>query len=145
MSLLRAEKLVKQYNHRKVVDGVSIHVEAGEVVGLLGPNGAGKITTFNMVVGLVKPDAGAVLFHDQPVTSKAMHQRARLGMGYLTQEPSVFRLLELDAGYSESRWAPAFAGATRGSYFSVIPKIRSALRCAILLPTSRGNSASQRW
>ena len=96
MSLLRAEKLVKQYNHRKVVDGVSIHVEAGEVVGLLGPNGAGKTTTFNMVVGLVKPDAGSVLFHDQPVTSKAMHQRARLGMGYLTQEPSVFRKLTVE-------------------------------------------------
>ena len=96
MSLLRAEKLVKQYNHRKVVDGVSIHVEAGEVVGLLGPNGAGKTTSFNMVVGLVKPDAGSVLFHDQPVTTKAMHQRARLGMGYLTQEPSVFRKLTVE-------------------------------------------------
>jgi len=96
MSLLRAEELMKQYRQRRVVDGVSIHVEAGEVVGLLGPNGAGKTTTFNMVVGLVKPDEGAVIFEDQPVTRKPMHQRARLGMGYLTQEPSVFRKLTVE-------------------------------------------------
>jgi lipopolysaccharide export system ATP-binding protein len=96
MSLLRADKLVKQYGHRRVVDGVSIYVEPGEVVGLLGPNGAGKTTTFNMVVGLVKPDDGAVLFEDRPVTRKPMHGRARLGMGYLTQEPSVFRKLTVE-------------------------------------------------
>ena len=96
MSLLRTEKLVKAYRSRRVVDGVSIHVEAGEIVGLLGPNGAGKTTTFNMVVGIVKPDEGAVFFNDQAVTRKAMHQRARLGMGYLTQEPSVFRKLTVE-------------------------------------------------
>ena len=96
MSLLRAEKLAKAYRGRRVVNGVSIHVEAGEVVGLLGPNGAGKTTTFNMVVGIVKPDEGAVFFNDQTVTRKAMHQRARLGMGYLTQEPSVFRKLTVE-------------------------------------------------
>jgi lipopolysaccharide export system ATP-binding protein len=79
-----------------VVDRVSIHVEAGEIVGLLGPNGAGKTTTFNMVVGLVKPDGGAVYFEDRNITRKAMHQRARLGMGYLTQEPSVFRKLTVE-------------------------------------------------
>ena len=96
MSLLRTELLAKAYRKRRVVDGVSIKVEPGEIVGLLGQNGAGKTTTFNMVVGVVKPDEGAVLFEDQPVTSKPMHQRARLGMGYLTQEPSVFRKLTVE-------------------------------------------------
>src|SRR5947209_6843580 len=87
-ALLRTDALVKRYKHRSVVNGVSIHVNAGEIVGLLGPNGAGKTTTFNMVVGLVRPDGGEVTFLNQPVTRLAMHQRARLGMGYLTQEPS---------------------------------------------------------
>jgi len=96
MSLLRTDKLVKAYRKRRVVNGVSISVSPGEIVGLLGPNGAGKTTTFNMVVGVVKPDEGAVLFQDQPVTRKPMHQRARLGMGYLTQEPSVFRKLTVE-------------------------------------------------
>src|SRR4026208_2090708 len=96
MSLLRTEKLVKEYRKRRVVDGVSIFVEPGEIVGLLGPNGAGKTTTFNMVVGVVKPDAGAVKFEDTDVTRKPMHVRARLGMGYLTQEPSVFRKLTVE-------------------------------------------------
>ena len=96
MPLLRTEKLVKQYRGRSVVNGVSIFVEPGEVVGLLGPNGAGKTTTFNMVVGVVRPDAGDVFFEEKRVTHKAMHQRARLGMGYLTQEPSVFRKLTVE-------------------------------------------------
>ena len=96
MALRRPEQLVKAYRKRRVVNGVSITVEPGEIVGLLGPNGAGKTTTFNMVVGVVKPDEGAVLFLDQPVTRKPMHQRARLGMGYLTQEPSVFRKLTVE-------------------------------------------------
>ena len=96
MSLLRTENLVKAYHGRRVVDRVSINVEAGEIVGLLGPNGAGKTTTFNMVVGLVKPDDGAVFFEERNITRKAMHQRARLGMGYLTQEPSVFRKLTVE-------------------------------------------------
>jgi lipopolysaccharide export system ATP-binding protein len=96
MSLLRTDKLVKAYRKRRVVNGVSISVSAGEIVGLLGPNGAGKTTTFNMVVGVVKPDEGAVLFQDQAVTRKPMHKRARLGMGYLTQEPSVFRKLTVE-------------------------------------------------
>jgi lipopolysaccharide export system ATP-binding protein len=96
MSLLRTDKLAKAYRKRRVVNGVSINVSPGEIVGLLGPNGAGKTTTFNMVVGVVKPDEGAVLFRDQAVTRKPMHQRARLGMGYLTQEPSVFRKLTVE-------------------------------------------------
>ena len=96
MSLLKTENLVKEYRHRRVVNGVSIHIEPGEIVGLLGPNGAGKTTSFNMVVGVVKPDEGAVFFDGQPVTRLPMHQRARLGMGYLTQEPSVFRKLTVE-------------------------------------------------
>jgi lipopolysaccharide export system ATP-binding protein len=96
MSLLSTNTLVKQYRHRRVVDGVSIHVAAGEIVGLLGPNGAGKTTTFNMVVGLVRPDAGQVQFHDLDITSLPMHKRARFGIGYLTQEPSVFRKLTVE-------------------------------------------------
>ena len=96
MSLVRTEKLVKAYRQRRVVNGVSIQVAPGEIVGLLGPNGAGKTTTFNMVVGVIKPDDGAVKFQDRDVTRLPMHRRARLGMGYLTQEPSVFRKLTVE-------------------------------------------------
>ncbi len=88
--------LVKQYRKRKVVDGVTITVNAGEIVGLLVPNGAGKTTTFNMVVGLIRPDEGSVSFQDNDITHLAMHQRARLGMGYLPQETSVFRKLTVE-------------------------------------------------
>ena len=95
-ALLRTDKLVKEYKGRRVVNGVSIHVNAGEIVGLLGPNGAGKTTSFNMVVGVVKPDAGAVRFLGQNITRLPMHQRARRGIGYLTQEPSVFRKLTVE-------------------------------------------------
>ena len=96
MSLLETENLVKAYRKRRVVAGVKIHVMPGEIVGLLGPNGAGKTTTFNMVVGLVKPDEGSVLFKDSDVTRLPIHQRARLGIGYLTQEPYVFRKLTVE-------------------------------------------------
>src|SRR5947209_10081877 len=95
-TLLTTDNLVKEYRHRRVVNGVSINVSAGEIVGLLGPNGAGKTTTFNMVVGVVRPDAGAVKFEDKNVTRLPMHKRARLGIGYLTQEPSVFRKLTVE-------------------------------------------------
>jgi lipopolysaccharide export system ATP-binding protein len=91
--LLATNLLAKAYKGRRVVNGVSIHVNPGEIVGLLGPNGAGKTTSFNMVVGVVRPDEGEVYFQDKPVSKLAMHERARLGMGYLTQEPSVFRKL----------------------------------------------------
>jgi lipopolysaccharide export system ATP-binding protein len=94
--LLSTVKLVKEYRQRRVVNGVSIYVDAGEIVGLLGPNGAGKTTTFNMVVGLVKPDGGTVRFQDRNVTRLPMYRRARLGIGYLTQEPSVFRKLTVE-------------------------------------------------
>jgi lipopolysaccharide export system ATP-binding protein len=94
--LLTTENLVKEYRHRRVVNGVSIAVGPGEVVGLLGPNGAGKTTTFNMVVGVVKPDEGAVMFQEQRITNLPMHKRARLGIAYLTQEPSIFRKLTVE-------------------------------------------------
>ena len=95
-ALLTTDNLVKEYRQRRVVNGVSIQVAAGEIVGLLGPNGAGKTTTFNMVVGLVKPDAGSVNFQSRDITRLPMHQRARLGIGYLTQEPSIFRKLTVE-------------------------------------------------
>jgi lipopolysaccharide export system ATP-binding protein len=94
--LLATAKLVKEYRHRRVVNGVSINVAAGEIVGLLGPNGAGKTTTFNMVVGVIKPDEGVIKFLDHDLTHLPMHKRARLGMGYLTQEPSIFRKLTVE-------------------------------------------------
>src|SRR3984885_1160340 len=95
-ALLTTDKLVKAYRQRRVVNGVSIYVRPGEIVGLLGPNGAGKTTTFNMVVGVVKPDEGAVMFQERKITRLPMHKRARLGIGYLTQEPSVFRKLTVE-------------------------------------------------
>ena len=92
-NLLATDQLVKAYRQRKVVNGISIFVNPGEVVGLLGPNGAGKTTTFNIIVGVVKPDEGEVRFEGRDITAMPMHRRARLGIGYLTQEPSVFRKL----------------------------------------------------
>ena len=94
--LLVTDKLIKEYRHRRVVNGVSITVADREIVGLLGPNGAGKTTTFNMVVGLIKPDAGVVTFKERTITRLPMHLRARLGIGYLTQEPSIFRKLTVE-------------------------------------------------
>ncbi|HSU56346.1 MAG TPA: LPS export ABC transporter ATP-binding protein [Candidatus Dormibacteraeota bacterium] len=94
--LLETSNLVKEYRHRRVVNGVAISVGAGEIVGLLGPNGAGKTTTFNMVVGVIRPDEGAVTFNGKEITSLPMHKRARLGIGYLTQEPSIFRKLTVE-------------------------------------------------
>ena len=94
--LLATDRLVKQYHGRRVVDGVSITVAPGEIVGLLGPNGAGKTTTFNLVVGVIKPDDGKVVFQGREITRLPIHQRARRGIGYLTQEPSVFRKLTVE-------------------------------------------------
>jgi lipopolysaccharide export system ATP-binding protein len=93
---LSARNLVKRYRGRTVVDGVSIELNAGEVVGLLGPNGAGKTTTFYMLVGLVRPDAGTVWVGDSDVTDLPMYRRARLGVSYLPQEASVFRRLTVE-------------------------------------------------
>jgi lipopolysaccharide export system ATP-binding protein len=93
MATLHAQSLKKSYKNRTVVQDVSLHVGAGEVVGLLGPNGAGKTTCFYMIVGLVQADAGQVLLDDEDVTPLAMHARAQRGIGYLPQEPSIFRKL----------------------------------------------------
>lgn len=90
---LEAKNLVKAYKGRRVVNNVSLTIETGETVGLLGPNGAGKTTSFYMIVGLVKPDEGRVLLDGVDITDRPMYQRARLGLGYLAQEPSVFRKL----------------------------------------------------
>lgn len=91
--LIQTEKLVKAYKGRKVVREVDVNVKAGEIVGLLGPNGAGKTTSFYMIVGLVKPTKGKVFFRGKNVTNTPMFKRARMGMGYLSQEPSIFRKL----------------------------------------------------
>ncbi len=96
MTTLRTANLTKSYGGRTVVRGVSLAVDAGEIVGLLGPNGAGKTTTFYMVVGLTAPDAGRVMLAGQDVTNDPMYVRARKGIGYLPQEPSIFRGLTVE-------------------------------------------------
>ncbi|RPI14388.1 MAG: LPS export ABC transporter ATP-binding protein [Lysobacterales bacterium] len=96
MSVLRAESLAKRYRSRQVVKDLSLEVRSGEVVGLLGPNGAGKTTAFYMIVGLVPSDEGSIWLDDQELTGLAMHRRARLGVGYLPQEASVFRKLSVE-------------------------------------------------
>lgn len=93
MARLTAHKLIKKYNNRNVVNGVSLEVNTGEVVGLLGPNGAGKTTSFYMMVGLIKADSGEINLDSQNITHHPMHLRAQLGIGYLPQEPSIFRKL----------------------------------------------------
>ena len=93
---LRAEKLVKIYGQREVVKSVSINVNQGEIVGLLGPNGAGKTTTFYMVVGFIQPNEGHVFLDDEEITNLPMYKRAQKGVGYLPQEPSVFRKLSVE-------------------------------------------------
>lgn len=113
--MLVADSLVKRYGDRLVVNGVSVRVTRGEIVGLLGPNGAGKTTTFYMIVGLVRPDGGSVSLDDVPLTTVAVHERVRRGIGYLAQDPSVFRgltveenilmILEANGASSEARRA----------------------------------------
>ncbi|AJI94054.1 LPS export ABC transporter ATP-binding protein [Yersinia ruckeri] len=95
MATLIAEKLAKAYKGRKVVDGVSLKVNSGEIVGLLGPNGAGKTTTFYMVVGIVQRDAGRIVIDDEDISLLPLHERARRGIGYLPQEASIFRRLSV--------------------------------------------------
>ncbi len=93
---LDVKGLVKSYGGRHVVDGLSFQVNHGEIVGLLGPNGAGKTTAFYMTIGLIRPDGGSVIFHNKDVTHMPIHERAGMGMGYLAQEPSVFRYLTVE-------------------------------------------------
>ncbi len=94
--ILRAEQLVKRYKKRTVVNHVSVEVQQGEIVGLLGPNGAGKTTSFYMMVGLIKPNEGQIFLEKENITSLPMYRRAKLGIGYLAQEPSVFRTLTVE-------------------------------------------------
>ena len=96
MALLETKSLKKNYNGRWVVNGVDIAIEPGEIVGLLGPNGAGKTTTFYMVTGIVKPDSGTILFDHRDISHYPMHKRAQAGIGYLSQEPSIFRRLTVE-------------------------------------------------
>jgi len=94
--LLKAEHLIKTYKARTVVNNVSVEVKQGEIVGLLGPNGAGKTTTFYMIVGLIKPNEGKIFLDDKDITRLPMYQRAKIGVGYLAQEASVFRKLTVE-------------------------------------------------
>lgn len=94
--ILDVQNLVKTYGGRNVVDGLSFHVKKGEIVGLLGPNGAGKTTAFYMTIGLIQADQGKVTFRDRDVTHEPIYRRARMGMGYLAQEPSVFKSLTVE-------------------------------------------------
>jgi len=93
---LYTQNLVKKYKNRRVVDGVSVSVEQGEIVGLLGPNGAGKTTTFYMMVGLINPYEGSIMLDDKEITREPVYKRARMGIGYLAQEASVFRKLSVE-------------------------------------------------
>lgn len=94
--LLELKNLVKEYGGKPVVNGLSLSVNPGEIVGLLGPNGAGKTTAFYMTVGLIRPDAGDVFFQNQNITHLPVHKRALMGLGYLAQEPSIFRSLSVE-------------------------------------------------
>ena len=94
--MLRAENLSKFYSKRRVVNNVSIEVAQAEIVGLLGPNGAGKTTTFYMITGMVRPSAGKIFLAESEITTYPMYKRARLGVGYLPQEPSIFRRLTVE-------------------------------------------------
>jgi lipopolysaccharide export system ATP-binding protein len=94
--VLRTENLIKSYRGRRVVNGISVEVSQGEIVGLLGQNGAGKTTTFYMIMGLVRPESGTIYMDEQDVTDLPMHVRARMGLGFLSQEPSVFRKLSVE-------------------------------------------------
>ncbi len=94
-SVLKANNLIKQYSKRTVVDGVSVSVKQGEIVGLLGPNGAGKTTTFYMITGMIKPNSGDILLDGEDISNEPMYKRARLGIGYLPQEASIFRKMSV--------------------------------------------------
>jgi lipopolysaccharide export system ATP-binding protein len=113
MSYLQIKEISKAYKKRQVVDGASFSVESGQVVGLLGPNGAGKTTSFYMVVGLVKPDSGQIELDSQDISSEPMYQRARVGLSYLAQEPSIFRKLTVTDNIIVALEAHGYSGAQR--------------------------------
>lgn len=113
MSMLTIKDISKAFKKRKVVDGVSFSVESGQVVGLLGPNGAGKTTSFYMVVGLVQPDAGQINIDDVNISKEPMYKRARVGLSYLAQEPSIFRKLTVAENIIVALEAHGYSGAQR--------------------------------
>ncbi len=113
MSILTIKEISKSFKKRKVVNGVSFSVESGQVVGLLGPNGAGKTTSFYMVVGLVSPDSGVIQLDDKEITKEPMYRRARVGLSYLAQEPSIFRKLTVAENITVALEAHGYTGAQR--------------------------------
>lgn len=113
MSLLQVQDIAKTFKKRQVVAGVSFHIESGSVVGLLGPNGAGKTTSFYMVVGLVQPDKGQIKLDDQVITDEPMYKRARIGLSYLAQEPSIFRKLTVADNILVALEAHGYSSAER--------------------------------
>lgn len=113
MSQIATDHLVKEYSGRRVVNEVSVELHKGEIVGLLGPNGAGKSTTFNMVVGLIKPTAGRILFNGEDITAMPMHKRARMGLGYLAQDMSIFRKLTVEENILAILQTTALSAAER--------------------------------
>lgn len=113
MHLLETQGLVKAYEGRRVVDKVNIHVKRSEIVGLLGPNGAGKTTTFYMITGLIRPQEGRIIFDKQDITDFPMHERARCGIGYLAQEPSIFRKLTVEENIMAILETRSMPGAER--------------------------------
>ncbi len=122
--LISTVGLVKSYHGRRVVDGVSIRIGRGEVVGLLGPNGAGKTTTFYMIVGLIRPNRGQVVFNGRDITGLPMHQRARLGLGYLSQEPSIFRKLTVSENVMAIlEWMPLSAAERRKRLHALLEEL----------------------
>jgi lipopolysaccharide export system ATP-binding protein len=113
VSYLQIKEISKAYKKRQVVDGASFSVESGQVVGLLGPNGAGKTTSFYMVVGLVKPDSGLIELDAQDISSEPMYRRARIGLSYLAQEPSIFRKLTVSDNLIVALEAQGYSGSQR--------------------------------
>ena len=113
MSILTIKEISKSFKKRKVVDGASFSVESGQVVGLLGPNGVGKTTSFYMVVGLVQPDAGTIQIDDKEISQEPMYKRARVGLSYLAQEPSIFRKLTVAENIVVALEAHGYSGAQR--------------------------------
>lgn len=113
MSMLTIKEISKSFKKRKVVDGASFSVESGQVVGLLGPNGAGKTTSFYMVVGLVQPDAGTINIDETDISQEPMYRRARVGLSYLAQEPSIFRKLTVAENIVVALEAHGYSGAQR--------------------------------